>query len=138
MMELGKNIRLIEKYFSSHKDVVCAYIFGSFAKHTQNFYSDLDIAILLSSNIDEKEYIDRRIVIMDELSCILNLEIDVVILNTANTFLKYQVFKYGKRIYERMDRVGRAFEARAFLEYIDFLPIRNLLESGLIRKIKEA
>jgi len=131
------NIESIKKYFSTQKDVVCAYIFGSFAKGKQNLYSDLDIAVLLNPYLDQKEYVDRQIAIMIELSRVLDVETDIIIINRANTFLKFQIFKYGKRIYERKDRKNRAFEAKALLEYFDFLPIRILLESGLIRKIKE-
>jgi len=54
----------------------------------------------------------------------------VVVLNSANSFLKFQVIKSWVRICEDKERKSRGFEARAIMEYFDFLHIRNRLERG--------
>jgi len=74
---------------------------------------------------------------MDELSRILDKNIDIVVLNSANSFLKFQIIKSGLRLCEDKERKSRGFEARAIMEYFDFLPIRNRLEEALVNNIKE-
>ncbi len=75
---------------------------------------------------------------MDELSSILDKDIDVVILNKATSFLKFQTIKNGIRVYEQPTRANRDFEARSIMEYFDFRPIRRKLEAALINNIKGA
>lgn len=127
--------REIVKYFVRHKDVVCVYLFGSTVSGKMHSSSDVDIAVLLEQSLPQTEYSRRNLLLMDDLSQIMNKDIDIVILNNANCFLKYQIIKNGFRIYEH--RKNRKFEARAIVEYFDFLPIRQRLEQAFIRHIRE-
>jgi len=128
----------LKKYFSVQGDVLSAYIFGSFAKGKENQYSDLDVAILLDVKTSQKDYADRRVAMMCGLSSALNIDLDIVILNNAGPFLKFEVYRHGKVVYEKEMAKSRSFKARSILEYFDFLPIKNMLEARLIRRIKEA
>lgn len=127
----------VKDYFSGQKDVVCAYLFGSTAAGKTHQASDVDIAVLFQEGLPQEEQSSRSLLMMDELSRILDKDIDVVVLNSANSFLKFQVIKSGLRICEDKERKSRGFEARAVMEYFDFLPIRNRLEEALINNIKE-
>ncbi len=71
-----------------------------------------------------------------DLSNILKKEVDVVALNQAPLFLRYHILKEGKKIYERKDRNEHNFEAQAILQYFDFLPVKTLIENGMLAKIK--
>lgn len=128
----------LKGYFSTQKEVLCVYLFGSQAKGKQNNYSDVDIAVLFEPNLTQEERTEKRLSLMDNLSSILNKDVDVVALNDANSFLRFQVIKEGQRIYERSDRDEHNFEANTIVEYFDFLPIRQRLETTMMNNIKRA
>jgi len=129
----------IRQYFAALKDgVLCVYMFGSTAAGKDNKFSDVDIAVLFEPGFPKEQHTKQRLLIMDELSRIIDRDIDVVVLNEALSFLKYQIIKYGKRVYESPDRDNHSFEARAIVEYLDFLPIRRRLEKAMIDNIKKA
>ena len=73
---------------------------------------------------------------MDEISRLIDRNVDIVVLNKASSFLKFQIIQSGTRIYERPDRAEHHFEAYAISEYLDFLPIREQLETALIHRVK--
>lgn len=118
--------------------VLAAYLFGSQTKGIANKYSDVDIAVLFDEQLKPEEYTDKQIAIMNNISQALNREADVIILNSASLFLRYHILQQGIKIYEKQERDGRLFEARAITEYLDFLPIKNRIENALLNKIKEA
>ncbi|SHF32456.1 type VII toxin-antitoxin system MntA family adenylyltransferase antitoxin [Caloramator proteoclasticus] len=102
-------------------DIKLVYIFGSYAKGTNTKNSDLDIAILLG------EYTPYdKINLISELAGILNRDdIDVVILNDANSILKFQVIKYGKIVYKVSEYEKVIFESKTMDEYMDMEYYRN-------------
>lgn len=103
-------------------DIKLIYIFGSYAKGNNNTNSDLDIGVLLNNDYDP----------MDKLSLIGYLtsifkrdDIDLVILNSANSVLKHQVIKYGKLIFMENEDIKVNFEVRVLKEYLDMEPFRR-------------
>ena len=128
----------LREHFSQEKDVLAVYLFGSFAQGKDNQFSDVDVAVLLDFRIPPDQYTSQCLHFMNQLSILLKREVDVVILNKADTFIKYQVLKNGQRILEfDMDQT-RSFEARAVVEYCDYLPIRQKLEKAFIAHLKKA
>ena len=128
----------LKKYFSGQKDILCVYLFGSQAKGTDNKGSDVDIGVLFDQRLSAREYTEKRLSLMDSLSSLLDKDVDVIVLNQAAPFLKFQIIKQGRRIYERPDRNEHSFEARAIVEYLDFLPVRQRLEEALLNNINKA
>ena len=114
------------------------YLFGSIASSKDNEYSDVDLACLFDQDLPRRDYAARSLVIMDELSGRLDKNVDIVALNQASSFLKFQIMRDGLRVYERVGRTKRNFEARAIMEYFDFLPVKRRMETALINSIKEA
>ncbi len=136
-MKQKQMIETTQQYFAQQKDVLCVYLFGSFASGKIHQESDVDLAVLFTNDVPREEYRQRSLQSVDDLSRILDKEVDVVVLNSADSFLKFQILKAGLRIYERQDRKGRDFEARAMMEYFDFLPVRRRLEEAFVRHINE-
>ena len=97
----------------------------------------MDVAVLFEEQVSPSEYHAKSLKFIDQLSQLLNREVDVVILNHASPFLKFQIFKTGERIYERRDRKDHHFEARAIMEYFDYLPVRTVLVNRMISRIKQ-
>lgn len=130
------NIAVINSILKKDDSILAVYLFGSQVKGSPNKYSDIDIAILFDNQTKGEEYTEKQIAIINSLSEAINREVDAVILNRAPLFLKYHILKEGIKIYERPDRIEHAFEANAIIEYFDFLPIKDRIESALINKIK--
>ncbi len=128
----------VSQYFNNSPGVIAAYVFGSLAKEKTNQFSDIDIAILMGNELKESSYSDFRLKFMTDLSSALEKETDVIILNQAPPFLKYQIFKYGKTVFERDVRRSRAFKAKSILEYFDFKPIKDFIEGAKIKRLKES
>lgn len=133
-----QKIKLITTVLKQDNAILAVYLFGSQAKGKARKYSDIDIAVLFDKNVREKDYTDKQVDIMTNLSGFLNKEIDVIVLNTASLFLRYHILKSGMKIYERPRRTDHSFEALAIVQYLDFLPIKNRIENGLLAKIKGA
>lgn len=130
--------KILKDYFLDKPGVLCAYLFGSVAREKEHSYSDMDIAVLYDDSILPSEYADRQITLSVDLSQLLNRNVDMVILNRASPYLKFQIIREGIRIYESPKRKDRSFEAHSIIEYFDFLPIKNLLEASLLKRLKEA
>lgn len=132
MQEIEKKI---SQYFNNTTEVIAAYIFGSFAKGKTNQFSDIDIAILLSDKPKKSSYTDSRLKFMLDLSLALEKDTDVVILNQAPPFLKYQIYKYGKTIFEQDIKKSRSFKVKSILEYFDYKPIKDFMEGVKIKHL---
>lgn len=112
--------------------IMAMYLFGSAAQGTIHADSDLDLAVLLDPG---------AVPTFSLLTCITQLEeflhchVDLIVLNTANDVLKYDVRRSGKLLFERSSRFRKQFEIQSRKAYEDFLylhrirPIRILLDS---------
>ena len=133
-----KELEKISNVFRNENALLAVYLFGSYASGNPHRYSDIDMAVLFDKTVNPEDYTDKQIDLAVSLGRLLGREADVVVLNRAGSFLKYNVLKNGLRVYERPDRSERGFEARAIVEYFDFLPIKNRIEEGILSKIKKA
>ena len=133
-----KELEKISNVFKKEGALLAVYLFGSYASGNPHRYSDIDMAVLFDKTVNPEDYTDKQIDLAVSLGRLLGREADVVVLNRAGSFLKYNVLKNGLRVYERPDRSERGFEARAIVEYFDFLPIKNRIEEGILSKIKKA
>lgn len=98
------------------------YIFGSYAKGKNHKNSDLDIAVLLDNQYN---HLDKLSLMGDLIDIFKRNDVDLVILNDANSVLKHQVVKYGKILYMENEDVKVNFEVRVLKEYMDMEPFRR-------------
>lgn len=131
-------VDLIKETFKTDSSILAAYFFGSQIKGKSNKHSDVDIAILFDEEVEKEKYADKQILLAEYLRRRLNKEIDIVVLNNASLFLRYHILKEGIKIYEKPDRNEHNFEAQTIMQYLDFLPIKNRIENGMLTKIKGA
>lgn len=90
----------------TYKNIVFAYIFGSYAKGKLGKDSDIDIALYLNSKIDAQEYLKIKM----ELTSICKRDVDLVILNDAinlhekgTEFVKHN----GDSLYSESDAITK-------------------------------
>jgi hypothetical protein len=63
--------------------------------------------------------------------------VDIVILNTAPVFLKYQVIKTGKILFDRNRKLRVGFTEKTINEYLDFKPILDVHLNAVARRFRE-
>jgi predicted nucleotidyltransferase len=130
--------KALNRYFPTQTDVLCVYLFGSVARGKERRGSDLDIAVLFDSGVPTEQHTQRQLALMDDLSRLVDRDVDVVVLNKASCFMRFQILRSGRRLYERSNRREHEFESRAIREYFDFLPVRRRLEETLVSRVRRA
>ena len=127
---LEKNINeLVQKY-----GIKLLYVFGSYAKGSNNKNSDIDIAVLVDDNYKPMY---KLYMIGDLTSIFKRDDIDLVILNGASPVLRHQVIKYGKIIYEESLEEKVIFEAKVLSVYMDMEPFRRTQMEFINERLSE-
>jgi len=125
----------LRAFFSHHREVRFAYLFGSLAKGTRNALSDVDIGVFLDNEALTSQpypYGYRAYLSTELMNHLREKQVDVVILNQATPLIKFQVVRYGLPVYEVDHQERIRFHANAFSRYFDLLP---LLKVHLSRQI---
>jgi predicted nucleotidyltransferase len=113
----------LRSFFAAHgENVVAAYLFGSTARGDARPTSDVDVAVLLATP-PPATLESIPVELASELTRILGIETEVVILNRAPVDLVKRVLRDGVLVAEN-DRSRRiAFEVHARNAYWDLLPV---------------
>lgn len=125
-----------EEIFSSYP-VLFAYVYGSYAKGAVHPFSDLDIAVFISSQSTHPP-------LETELSLALGIdefldhsvETDVRSINTLPIMVIGNILTEGILIYSKDDSARVDFEVGMRKKYFDFLPVikayhKNFIQSNL-------
>ena len=118
------NIENLSKYLNTNKNVLFAYLFGSYANGSQNDKSDVDIALFLD-NVS----LDEQLQINYELSKLLKKDVDLVILNSVkNIYLLEDILLHSKVIKDDQNRFD--FELKKQHEILDFKAFRKVMDAA--------
>ena len=99
----------------------------------------MELAVLLGSGVSRERYGKIRAQLIAELMTVFESnDVDVVILNETPPLLTYEgIIRGGRLLFER-DRLARIrFEVRAFQEYVDTAPLREIQNRYLKETIRE-
>ena len=119
----------LEGFFSECNDIILAFLFGSFARGNATTFSDLDIAIFFSDTTDFYRINDLR----GKLSEMFNIEVDIVVLNTASPVIKMQVLKKGTLLVNKDPKAYNEFFVNTVKEYDDLKRTRKEIEENILR-----
>lgn len=123
--DLNEVIKSIQENFKDLAEgcnISLLYVFGSYAKGKNTASSDLDIAVLLKEGFRPMDKLN----LLGELTSVFKREdIDLVIMNSANSVLRHQIIKYGKLVYMENEDVKVSFEVKTLKEYMDMEPFRR-------------
>ncbi len=124
-MERATLLKDLKEVLETDKEILFAYLYGSYIYNSIHFESDIDVAVYLMPS-DMEEYIKKESKLLTALITKLHLDkIDLRILNTAPFLLKYNVIKEGILIFvkDELERVNfetkimeRFFELKPYLE----------------------
>ena len=135
--KMKMDIERIRGYFSHRREVSALFLFGSFDTPQEREESDIDIAVLLVP----EEIPGRAEALRTEYyaaSPAFSLRsTDIVILNTAPTFLKYHVLKTGRLLLDRDPDSRKEFTARAIQEYFDYKPLEEIYFKGMKARLRK-
>ena len=115
------------------ENIVFAYIFGSFALGNARADSDIDIAIYLAAEIGIETYLDLKVRLAE--GC--KREVDLVILNEANPFLRYEIQRNNILLFSRDKTLETHYKVKTLFEYSDVKKYLDLHYSKTIKRLKE-
>jgi predicted nucleotidyltransferase len=108
-MERKEIVDIVTAYCAERPEIVASYLFGSQASGKARPESDVDLAFLLNDSFDRSKSFDLRIRYATDLSRLLRMEVDTVLLNDANEVLSGQIFSRGMVVYGNDTPELRAF-----------------------------
>ncbi|MCF7845244.1 MAG: nucleotidyltransferase domain-containing protein [Candidatus Pacebacteria bacterium] len=115
-------IKELKGFLQQEEGVLFCYLFGSQATGTSISKSDIDIGLFFDKH-QVDDFFEKRLELIGEISKLLKKDTDIVVLNTASSFLKYVVLKEGKIIFERSQDKRVDFELKTLNDYFDFKPV---------------
>ena len=124
-----KLARSLKIFFAQRKEILLAFLFGSFAKRQARPSSDVDIGVLFST-VPQMNMLND---LTDDLSSLLRKEVDLAILNDASPILKMQVLKSGILLYAKDKKYYHQFFVDTVNQYDDLKQIRRVCEENILK-----
>lgn len=105
-------------------DVVCGYLFGSFAEDRSHTDSDIDVAVLLDRARfpTARDRFERRLALSADLARGLGRTVDLVILNDVPPGLARAIVTRGRRIFCSEPEADHVFVRDTLLRAADLDP----------------
>ena len=125
----------LKKQLALDKDVIFAYIFGSYGIGKPNPLSDIDIAIYIAN---AKDTFKKKMKLIGKIiSTLKTEEFDLVILNDAPMSLQFQVLKTGRLLFSKNDKVRINFAAKTYSLSCDYEPLKQIAIKRLIQRSRD-
>jgi predicted nucleotidyltransferase len=103
--------------------VVLGYVFGSVVKGEAGPLSDIDVGVLLATDVDRRTAHGE---LMDSLCRGLRTNrVDLILLDESPFPLLYRVVRDGELIHCTDEILRERFEVAAVMHYLDFKPLRD-------------
>lgn len=129
---------VLRAFFAARADVLVAYLFGSVARGTSGPLSDIDVAVLLCWDMDERQASDIALDLAARLPQALGMpRVDVLVLNRAPVRLAWEAVREGVVVWgedspERVD-----FEIDTFHRQQDFGPVAESFGLAVLERIDD-
>ena len=122
--DILKLIPKVEVYLASRKDILFAYLFGSYARASYGPFSDVDIAVYITGD----RRAEKRLDILGDLNKILKTdELDLVILNDAPLVLRMSILKNCRLLSDSAPFLRHTYESITTRAYFDFAPVEKAI-----------
>lgn len=122
-MDLDEIKRILTPLFKSNREIIAAYLYGSFLQ-SEN-YNDIDIGILVEKRISDPLYesrIARDIEVLLASSFDIDAPIDVRVLNDRPLRFLFSILKQSFLLYCSDESERVTFESKVMTEYLDLRP----------------
>lgn len=117
-------------YFLKVPHVVSVSLFGSFATGNATERSDVDIAVFF-----ERAHVPSLIQLIElreEVSDLIQKDVDLVCLNTASPIIGMQVFQNGKLLLQKNERAYIDYQIALFVDYAELKELRAEAEKNIL------
>ena len=113
----------LRAFFAQERTVAAAYLFGSRAEATARPDSDVDIAVILATDLEPDEAFWERVRLFGRLEDLMHpLQVDVVDLERVPPLLAHEILRSHVLLCEHEPDRRIMVEARRQAEYLDFVP----------------
>lgn len=131
-------IHNLKEYFKERDDIAAAFVFGSCASGSPGPLSDIDIAVLFSVDVVEKEYARKELEIAGDIGRFAeNNRVDVVNLATVrNPILSHTAIFSGIPLCIRDKKSFSAYARHIFQEYEDTRSLHEAAYAIMRRQLK--
>lgn len=126
--------RDISRLLRRDSRVQAAYLFGSIARGRPD-PRDVDVAVLLAARAASHRAGEAVFSLQASLEDRLGRPVDVILLNEADPFLRFQVYSKGLVLFERRPREAHDFQIQAVQEFWDMLPFLAASKSRAFRRL---
>ncbi len=126
---LSGSTRILQDYFNCRDEIVAVYLFGSLVGPGLSEESDIDIGLLYQDGTQPG--FEEQLILQDDLTQLLQREVDLVVLNQASPILRYQVLKHGICILKHDPSKVCSFFVTTLNEYFDLKMNRQVIERSL-------
>jgi len=123
----------INQYLSGEKEVLFAYVFGSFIRDAA--YRDIDIAVYMKPFPD----LVRLGRMQAELSGLTGKETDLVLLNklpNKNPSFAHNIVSRGELLLNRNPKQHTGYKHRVLLMYFDTAPLREKVDRAFEKRVE--
>jgi hypothetical protein len=108
-------IKNIKNLLQKDKDILFAYLYGSYAAGNTHIESDIDIAVYLKEK-------DTTFYLKKDNEFLSNNRFDIRILNVMPLVLKFKVLKEGKLLFSNDEQKRIDFETEVIDRYFELKP----------------
>ena len=126
---MEEKIEIIKKKILEKVPCEAIVLFGSYARNTQNSESDIDIAFKPKEEISKKEIF----YLTQEIEEKINIELDLVNLNSIGDGFRYEILITGKTIYCEDNLKFELYKLDMYREYLELNESRQMI----IDKLKQ-
>lgn len=128
-------VERLTEILENEKDILFAYLFGSYAKGTQDERSDIDIAVYLADeSILERDHLYPSMLVI-QIEDIIKKKVDVSILNGSTLRFRNQVLMYGKLLHSKDEKKRIEFETSSLTQYLDFKPHIDIYDAARRKRL---
>jgi hypothetical protein len=127
---------IIRKVMEKDKEVLFAYLYGSYVYNFSDLKSDIDVAVYLNPS-DIKGYIKKEEELTISLVTRIHKDrIDLRILNVLPLLLQYNILKEGIPVFVRDEREKVDFETRVMNRFFELKPYIDEYKQMSLLRIK--
>jgi uncharacterized protein len=112
-------------------EIALIYLFGSQVDGNTGPLSDVDLGVLVQSNVEDIDWIVRLNQVLTE--TFPGMHFDIVPLHQSPVELAYQIIAHGKCIYEQDTLTRVEFEADILGQHGDYIPVLREHHRDILR-----
>jgi predicted nucleotidyltransferase len=130
----------ITDYLFNYDEILISYLFGSFV--SKKYFHDIDIAVYLRNNFNKNDFkkypFGYESEFSSNLSHLLKIKVDFLVLNDTEILFQQRVINNGKILFSKDDKFRIYYENHIRKLYIDLEPVRKIHNFYLNQKILNA